>query len=247
MIDIDKINKVFDDYVNEFDMNNDMIRYKYLHTYRVCAQSKAICKSVGLDEENTSLAYLIALLHDIGRFTQAKEYNSFRDTNTTDHALLGCKILFEEGLIRRFIDDDKYDEIIKKAVFNHNKYSIKGCEGIELMHAKIIRDADKLDIIYSSGLKDSMLIEEDGSKISGQIKVDFENQVLVNLYNGYSKSDLIVAKFAYVYDLNFDYSYRYLKNNNCINKVYDRLVNKDIYKYYVDKVNEYIDGKCNDE
>ena len=45
MIDINKVNKVFDDYVNEFGMDNHMIHNKYLHTYRVTAQAKAICKT----------------------------------------------------------------------------------------------------------------------------------------------------------------------------------------------------------
>ena len=54
--------------------------------------------------------------------------------------------MFQNNLIRKFIDDDKYDEIISKAIYNHNKYKIQeGLNEIELLQCKIIRDADKLD------------------------------------------------------------------------------------------------------
>jgi len=55
-------------------------------------------------------------------------------------------MLFEDGLIRNFIVDDKYDDIIRVAVFNHNKLEIEaGLNEKSMLFAKIIRDADKLD------------------------------------------------------------------------------------------------------
>ena len=35
------------------------------------------------------------------------------DSTLFDHAIYGCKVLFEDNMIRRFIDDDKYDNIIR--------------------------------------------------------------------------------------------------------------------------------------
>ena len=53
--------------------------------------------------------------------------------------------------IRKYIENDKYDEIIRKAIKNHNKFEIeKRLTEKELIFAKIIRDADKIDIIYES-------------------------------------------------------------------------------------------------
>lgn len=46
-------------------------------------------------------------------FEQIKRFNSFDDRNI-DHAKLGVQVLFKEGMIRNFIDDDQYDEIIEK-------------------------------------------------------------------------------------------------------------------------------------
>ena len=78
-----------------------------------------------MDDETKELAMSIALLHDIGRFDQVKELQNFReDINSYDHATLGVKLLFENNLIRSFIEFDKYDEIIKIAIANHSKYIV---------------------------------------------------------------------------------------------------------------------------
>ena len=66
-----------------------------------------------LGEEQQQLAELIALLHDIGRFEQLRLYDSFMP-DTMDHAAFGVKLLFdgENPMIRRFLADTCYDEII---------------------------------------------------------------------------------------------------------------------------------------
>ena len=77
MIDFNKIQKAFENYVNDFDINNGMINLKIIHTYKVVELSEYIAKDLKLSEEDIELAKLIGLLHDIGRFNQAKIYNSF--------------------------------------------------------------------------------------------------------------------------------------------------------------------------
>ena len=75
-----------------------------------------IASELHLSEDDVELAKMIGLLHDIGRFEQAIKYDNFDDYNTMDHAEYGVKILFKDGMIRKFIDTDEYDEIIKKAI-----------------------------------------------------------------------------------------------------------------------------------
>ena len=52
------------------------------------------------------------MLHDIARFEQVKRYHTFVDRNSVNHGELGVKILFEEGLIRNFIEE--YNKIYEK-------------------------------------------------------------------------------------------------------------------------------------
>ena len=87
-------------------------------------------------------------MHDIGRFEQLKRYDTFEDRLSVNHAMLGLEILKENNFIRKFCSEEKYYDIIFSAIENHNKYKIdKTLEGEKLLQAKIIRDADKIDIL----------------------------------------------------------------------------------------------------
>ncbi len=247
MIDIKKAKKAFDEYVKDYNMSDKMIYLKYHHTYRVCEQSIKISKSLGLNEEDSNLSYLIALLHDIGRFEQEKRYGTFNDIKSMDHGAFGCKLLFEEGLIRKFIDDDKYDEIIRKAIYNHNKYSIdESLNERELMHAKIIRDIDKIDIIYNVVELGGIVLHDDDSAIGDAVKISFNNNKPIKKEDRVTKNDSVMIMFAFIFDLNYKYSYEYFLKNDFVNRMFSKLKNKEIFKEYVDKLNEYIERKCND-
>lgn len=244
MIDIKQINKTFDNYVKDYNMDYELISLKYSHTYRVAKNSNEICKSLNLDEENTNIAYAIAMLHDIGRFEQAKVYKTFNDLKSIDHADFGCKILFEDGLIRKFIKDEKYDELIRKAILYHNKYEVEECNEKELLHAKIIRDADKIDIINDVVNLGNIKINEDANGVSDKVKEQFDKEKIINREYKQYKNDSVVTMIAFVFDLNFKYSYKYYKDNKFMDKMLNKLNNKEIFKYYIDKAKEYIERKC---
>lgn len=244
MINLENAKKSFDKYVLNFDMNDPLISLKYSHTLRVCKESFNIAKSIELDPINTSLAVLIAMLHDIGRFKQAEIYHSFNDSKTIDHADLGVKVLFEDGLIREFISDSNYDEIIKKAIKYHNKYEIGMCNELELLHSKIIRDADKLDIIHNVVNIGSINFKSDESKISDGVIADFKNEKSINAKNKRTHNDALMTMLAFVFDLNFDYSYRKYEEQGYVDKMYEMIENKKIFSDYVDYLDEYIKRKC---
>ena len=103
-------NKYFNKFINDnFDINDEKISHKVKHTYQVVNNAKYICEKLKLDSLNTDIAMIIALLHDIGRFTQAKEMKTFREDITNyDHATLGVKLLFEKNEIRKYINNNEY-------------------------------------------------------------------------------------------------------------------------------------------
>ena len=85
--------------------------------------SKEIAQGLRLTLEEIDIATLIGLLHDIARFEQYTQYHTFKDAQSIDHGDLGVEILNKD--IRKYIETDKYDETIKLAVKNHNKYKIQ--------------------------------------------------------------------------------------------------------------------------
>lgn len=171
MIDKIKAEKEFKQYVAPYDVTNSKIAMKIAHTYRTAEVAKQIAESLNLNEENIELAWIIGLLHDIGRFEQLRIYDTFNDRESIDHADFGAKLLYEDGLIKQFISDRKYDALIYKAIKNHNKLDIEeGLNEEELLHAKIIRDADKTDI-YEVHVKD---VEEKNAVLYHEEKIKTE-------------------------------------------------------------------------
>ena len=119
----------FNNYLKDYDCHNDKIRLKIVHTYGVVKESADIAARMKLSEEDTSLAKMIALLHDIGRFEQLKQFDSFLP-DTMDHAAYGVKILFDnaphQNLIRNFIPESDFDEIIRISIAKHSDFKLDG-------------------------------------------------------------------------------------------------------------------------
>ena len=135
----------FEHYLDGYDRNNDKVRLKIIHTYGVVHDMEEICHRMALSPEDTELAKIIALLHDIGRFEQLKRFDSFEPA-TMDHAAYGVQVLFEEGMIRRFVPENQWDDVIHTAIALHSNFKLENISNPRtLLHARLIRDADKLD------------------------------------------------------------------------------------------------------
>ncbi len=146
-IDRKQAENVFREYAERYDLSDEMIRLKAEHTYRVADLCDRIARSIELPEAETDLAWLIGLLHDIGRFEQQRRYHTFIDADSIDHARCSVDVLFGEGKIREFLEDGEEDEVIREAVAAHNKYRIPdGLDERTCRFANILRDADKIDI-----------------------------------------------------------------------------------------------------
>ena len=204
MIDINNAQKNFLKYVQNYDLNNENIKRKEQHSLRVMAISKKIAEELKLSEE-VKLATLIGLIHDIGRFEQYTKWKTFSDRISTNHGVLGAKILEENNFIRTFITENKYDEIIKKAIINHNKYQIdENLNETELLYSKIIRDADKIDILYE--VADGILMKDVDLRdlcISENYFRQFHSKKAIKIADEQNDLDKLILKIAFIFDLTF--------------------------------------------
>ncbi len=149
MINLEKCKDEFIKYTEQFDLEEIKLKRKQLHSLRVMQISNMIAKSLDLTEEEIQIATLIGLLHDVGRFAQYKKYKTFQDSKSIDHADLGVEILQENDYIKKFLQDEIWIDTILIAIKNHNKYKIeKGLNKKKEIFCKIIRDADKADIMF---------------------------------------------------------------------------------------------------
>lgn len=154
----------FQQYVSPYDITDEKIRLKVEHTYRVAGICDQIAGSLSLCEADVDLAWLTGLLHDVGRFEQVRVYHTFMDAESVDHATYGADILFlpekfkntEDSFlkehpcpnIRDFVLQEDEDDLIEKAIRNHNRFMIQeGLTEREKQFCNILRDADKVDIL----------------------------------------------------------------------------------------------------
>lgn len=260
MIDIEKAKIAFKDFLEEYKDKSDLgFELKIVHTYHVAENAKKIAQELNLSKEDIELAELIGILHDIGRFEElkiTKELNSVK----FDHAGHGSKMLFEKGMIRKFIEDNQYDNIIKRAIENHSKLEIeKDLDERTLLHSKIIRDADKIDnyrvkkdekveAIFPKRVNKKEDMEE--SKMSDKVYNTILDKKCVDIHDRVTPLDFWVCILAFTFDLNFDVSYKIVKENDYINVLVDRFKYRDEEtKNRMEKVrkiiNRYINEKVN--
>lgn len=251
MVDKIKAKQEFKKYVEPYDITDEKIAIKVAHTYRTADVAEQIAESVTTNEKDINLAWLIGLLHDIGRFEQLRIYDTFNDRISIDHADFGVKLLFEDGLIERFIDERKYDDIIYKAIKNHNKFSIEDeLNEQEFLHAKIIRDADKTDI-FEVHVKDieapeHVLYDEKAITeeiITSEVLEDFLQHKSIDNRKIRNKIDKFILEIALIYDYNFKKGLEIIKERKYLErmlKVLDgceetkeqaELIKKTIFEY----------------
>ena len=238
MIDIENAKQAFKEFIEGYENQDDLgFNSKVVHTYKVAQNAKELAKSLNLTQEDIELAELIGILHDIGRFEELKVTGRF-DSISFNHAEYGAEILFEKGLIINFIKENKYDYIIKTAIINHNRFQIEeGLDEKTLLHSKIIRDSDKIDVFRKKQedkieeilLKIADTKEEiEMSSISDSVYNSVKNLECVKLRDRKVPLDYYICILAFVFDLNFKISYKIVKERGYINNLIDRFDYKNL-------------------
>lgn len=221
----------FNKYTKNFDLNIPKLKMKYDHTFRVIAYAEDIAKSENLNEQDSYLAFVCALLHDIARFNQYTEYGTYSDALSFDHGDRGYEILLKDNYISKFVDSDYEKQIVLKAVKNHNKYNIEdGLTERELYFAKLVRDADKIDIM-------DMQINEinDGNFEVPEEAINAmkEKRCMVRVKKKTSELTHLLGYICFIYDINYKRSLEIITEKKIIEKklgVIKKYIKSEDYK-----------------
>lgn len=235
--------QTFTDYVNNFDMNEKAISRKFYHSLRVMDIAEIISTNENFSDRDVKLSILIGLLHDYARFPQWRDYKTYSGKDSIDHGDLAVKLLFENKEIEYYYQNkEDYDEIYD-AIKYHNKISIKNDLSIHNNNlCKIIRDADKLDIFYQLGINKD-LFEEDNEQINEKILNDFYKEQQTSYNDVKSKNDKIILDLALIFDINYKTSFKYIKENRLLEKMYENIESKELFKEYFDYILNYINER----
>ena len=238
----------FKNYTNNYLKYGKMINLKINHTLRVMNLCERIAESLNLTEEEIEVSKIIGLLHDIGRFEQWKNYKTFRDLDSIDHGDYGVEILKKDNYLKKYIKDDKYEEIIINSVKYHNKYEIpSNLNEKNYLFIKLIRDADKIDILYLFVTKELERII-DSDEINQKIYKSLLNKKSINRKDVKNETDDMAGHLGFVFDINYKESFKYLNETKYLDSfidIYKEETNSSKLKEQLEEIrksiNEYIE------
>ena len=237
------LEEAFDRYTSNYDLSDINLKSKYNHSYRVMELSVKYAKELGWNDSDVELAKIIGLLHDYGRFEQYRIYKSFIDLKTVDHADLSVEELFGKNEIINYTNRVEDYDLIRFAIKNHNKLTIEECNDERyIKFAKLIRDADKVDIMYV--LTNEIIRKSTNEGYKKEVMEYIMNHKNVPRTIVENDNERILVDFSFVFDLNYDivladYNkyfidfYNSIENNSMFKEAYDEII-----KY----INERIDN-----
>lgn len=217
----------------------DGIILKEKHTWRVTANCKALAEHLGLNEHDVWLARMIGLFHDVGRFYQFTVYRTFNDALSENHAKLGLKVIADLPFMHKLSPDDL--ATLKFAIGNHNAKEIAPTDNKRfLAFAKLIRDADKIDIYR---VLKPYLLPTDGTGCSP----DFLDLFIEGKQCDYTKmrtqDDRKLVRLMWVYDINFAWSLEQIMKQNYIEDIIAKLPQDDKMQLGFTRLRSYIKAK----
>ena len=254
---LEKLRSWFTDYVNTFYGNDDSENYnlklKQDHSQRVCNEMQYLVTNLDLPKNKSLLADTIALLHDIGRFKQFKQYQTYNDTRSVSHSALGLEIISQTKILNGFDNSEK--ELIEKTIEYHGVKDLPAdLDGDVLLFSQLIRDADKLDIFnlavqyYRAGPQSPffrMLKSElpETNEISKQVREDILAQRTVDYKSLRTLDDFRVLQLGWVYDINFAATLKRIKQQKYLNEIFAYLPKNSDSEKIGKKIFGYIDSR----
>jgi hypothetical protein len=240
----------YDRYVDGFrDQDRALpaaLELKYQHSRRVAENARLIAEGIDLTPEEIILAEGCGLLHDIGRFPQYAIYGSFHDANTVDHGAAGRQTLEKEGL-PLLINADDWKHMACTVEYHNRKTADipKDIPDDELRFLKLIRDADKLDImdlVMRSVARDGFSELPDmlphirlERELTPLVMEEVQKTKTVSVESLETVTDFLVMLASWFYDFNYAPARRLAASRNIIGRLELELPETEaIHEFFAD-------------
>lgn len=232
------------------------IRLKEIHTGYVTTNARALARHLGCTAHDMALAEIIGLFHDVGRFRQYAVYQTFNDAASEDHAELGLKVLAEDvDFLERLTPEDA--DVVRFAIKYHNKKEIPPTkERRKAFFAKLIRDADKLDIYRvllpfltpDGAEKAPNFVPSDAAQeVSPDFVADFAAGRQADYYRLSTHGDRKIVRLMWIYDINFVWTLRRIVERGYVDAFIDSIPAQEGIAAGVARMRSYIEQRCTQE
>lgn len=221
----------FSDYVASFRTDGalaPMLQMKLDHSLRVAQEMAELGADLGWPAPEIRLARCIGLLHDVGRFSQFREFNTYNDSVSVDHGERGLAVLQARHVLAGAGDTVRAH--IEASVRYHNRKLIPADTPAESMpYLHLVRDADKLDILRTShktiraGINTAPPVLLSGISPDGPISPGISGKVLQREPIDYADlrtlSDVLMLQLSWVFDLHYAPSFRRIRERRIVETI----------------------------
>jgi hypothetical protein len=245
----------FDQYVKGFygidSVIDANVELKEIHTRNTCGEIRAIVGAIGLPHNQQLVAETVGLFHDLGRFEQFRDYRTFVDSVSLNHGCHSAHLVQKFGLLKDLPLAEQ--EVIVSAIRLHNARSLPDDLSADvLLYARIIRDADKMDI-YRVFHHYCELLRSDPDSLKANLDLPVSDEytpaILKSLIErqpiAYSalrtSTDVTLLHLQWVYDINFVASLKRIKDRGHFAELVSHLPADPALKVAIDAVFGYLD------
>ncbi len=206
------------------------------HSLRVASNSLLLAKILLQTEEDKHIAEIIALFHDYGKAVMIVEGTESAINIQHNHAGLSAKLIQQMGFYPKLTADVQL--IILKSIEGHNKLKLPKLDNEQqTLFARLLRDADKLDIFEISyrffkekyGTQPLMTMDLiNHVEISDKIIKSVLAGKTAAVEDMKTMNDYRLLLLSMAFDLNFKYTFKILSEKQYIPKIYETLPKRDL-------------------
>ncbi|KIX11117.1 HD family phosphohydrolase [Dethiosulfatarculus sandiegensis] len=175
---------------------------------------------------------LAALYHDLGRFPQYSRYKTMSDAISVNHALLSFKTLRKTKRLKGL--SPKNRRLVLRAVFMHNRPELPQGLPPDLDYlARVLRDADKLDImpVVIGMLKKAennhgipyLNLPSDPQKYSPHVIELLRQRKRPHISQAHWSNDYVLFICGWIYDMNFQATWRLVAKRGFLGVLFSML------------------------
>lgn len=246
----EKFTNYADRFLVDDDTEDQMIIVKRDHCFAVAELALELMKSVSGATEDLLAAEIAGLLHDVGRFKQYRQYRTFSDAKSENHAALSVKVVEELALLDFLPKQER--ELILNAILWHNLPNLPPTQDSrQLILAQAVRDADKIDI-YSvvldyyerPELHETVALDlPDNPEVSPDVIATLTARELVKMTSLRTVNDFKLCQLAWVYDLNLLRSRQIFVERNYMERMFKLIPDFPGFSTICQQLNDHLTGE----
>jgi len=204
------------------------LQLKMDHSKRVADNAHQLAEDLNWNSSETNRAEALGWLHDVGRFSQFAEFGTFTDATSINHGERGWEVVRQSEILSALEPSEQ--RVLLAGIRYHNaRTEPDHLDEKSLRFLKLIRDADKLDIlqfvlasVQKNGFQDlpRMLPHV---VLDGPINPELIDEILIHRSCSIEKvrslADFLLMQLSWVYDLNYSATLKLVSGFSIVDRV----------------------------